>query len=296
VDNICLGTVQLGMNYGISNQSGKPDYNEVLRIIGSAVQNDIVFFDTAQAYGNSELILGKAFRELNLLNRVKVISKLSPEFEYSCTQKLRESIDQSLENLHITTLWGLMTHRSGTIRDWQKFSGDIEIFREKKKVKFIGTSVYSPEEALIFAKNDYIDIIQVPVNILDNRLLHNGFFEIAAHRKKKVFIRSVFLQGLLLMSDTELVEKDMGWASEYLVYYRSFLMKHNLIPQYFALKAIKQKFPESVIITGVEHQTQLLENLKLLRSPDIDSSIIDEWWSKLPEMPERLLNPTKWVI
>ena len=55
---LCLGTAQFGMNYGITNQMGKPKDNEIDLILKSALNNNIFYFDTANAYGNSEIILG----------------------------------------------------------------------------------------------------------------------------------------------------------------------------------------------------------------------------------------------
>ena len=54
---IILGTAQLGLDYGFTNNSGKPKLNKSLEIIKYALDNNINTFDTARAYGDSENIL-----------------------------------------------------------------------------------------------------------------------------------------------------------------------------------------------------------------------------------------------
>jgi aryl-alcohol dehydrogenase-like predicted oxidoreductase len=294
VNNLCLGTVQLGLNYGISNQTGKPEFGEVLNIIQIADQHGIVFYDTAQAYGESENILGKAFEELNIQKKVKVISKLEPSYRHSNHKKLKHAIQDSLDKLGVESLWGLMTHRNDSVSNWKAFEKDLKIINDQKLVENIGVSTYAPEDALAAVKSGVIDIIQIPFNIIDDRLIQNGFFDIARNSRIRVFVRSLYLQGLLLMDRSALRRKGMGWAVDYLQFYYNFLTKHKLQPQHFALKAIAQQFPEVIIVTGVEKHSQLLQNIKLLNSSAVSSDIISEWWRTIPELPEFLLNPSKW--
>jgi aryl-alcohol dehydrogenase-like predicted oxidoreductase len=47
-------------------------------------------------------------------------------------------------------------------------------------------------------------VIQVKFNILDNELTKIKFFELAKEKNKQVFVRSVFLQGVLLTNDSNL--------------------------------------------------------------------------------------------
>ncbi|MEM5650763.1 aldo/keto reductase [Bacillus cereus] len=56
---LALGTVQLGLHYGIGNIMGKPDREEALNIIQYAINNGIDVLDTASSYGNSEAIIGE---------------------------------------------------------------------------------------------------------------------------------------------------------------------------------------------------------------------------------------------
>ena len=85
---LSLGTAQFGFDYGIKNNSGKLNENEIRKIVNFAKLNDINSIDTAKAYGDSEKVLGK----LNL-NNFEVVSKLPPltkdvSDSYSWTKKI----------------------------------------------------------------------------------------------------------------------------------------------------------------------------------------------------------------
>jgi len=286
----------LGMKYGIANKTGQPSNQEISKIIAIALNNGIRFFDTAQSYGESEVILGDIFEKLTERSEVKLITKLAPDFQHENVDQLRSSIDSSLTRLKMSSLWGLMTHRSSSVTDWERFSKHINSLDSGKLVQHFGVSLYSPEEAMKFVDNEFIDIIQIPTNILDKRLIRNGFFERAIENNKIIFIRSVFLQGLLLLNESDLEKRKMGWAKEHLKFYHEFLRRNELLPQYFTLKAIRQRFPELILVSGVETQMQLMDNLEILKSPDLEQSILNEWWSILPDLPIELLDPSKWGV
>lgn len=294
MDNICIGTAQFGMKYGIANKNGKPDIDEVKRIVQAASKNHIYFYDTAASYGSSESVLGTVFSDLKITNEVKCITKLSPDFFFTPYDKLKNAVLKSLERLQIKSLWGLLTHRTKIKGDWKHFTKAVEKLKSENIIKNFGVSIYQPDDALRFSSKEHIDIIQVPFNILDRRLLENDFFNIALNNHKKVFIRSVFLQGLLLMDEKQLIYKKMQWALHYLSYFHEFIKKDGLESKVFALKMVWQYLPQTTVIIGLDSHDQLLANIKIVKSKPLSESIIKDWWTNLPDYPERLLNPSLW--
>ena len=75
---LLLGTVQFGLNYGIANTQGKPSFERVKAILRTALDNGITSLDTAAAYGDSEEVLGKALAELDIADRMTIVSKVPP--------------------------------------------------------------------------------------------------------------------------------------------------------------------------------------------------------------------------
>lgn len=59
ISKMTLGTVQLGLNYGIANNEGKPDEEKAFRILDSALASGVNCIDTAAIYGDSEKVIGK---------------------------------------------------------------------------------------------------------------------------------------------------------------------------------------------------------------------------------------------
>ncbi len=282
------------MEYGIANKKGQPKIDEIKRIVEAASKNSIFFYDTAVSYGSSEAVLGAVFSDLNITDRVKCVTKLSPDFTFISYDELKKTISMSLDRLQISALWSLLTHRTKIKGDWNNFTKAIEKLKSEKTIKYFGFSIYQPEDALRFAKEEYIDIIQAPFNILDRRLLDNGFFDIAKENHKKVFIRSIFLQGLLLMDEDQLINKKMEWVLPYLSRFQDYIETNTTNKKSFTLKMVSQYLPQAKLIMGLDSYDQLLENIKILKSKPLSEDLINDWWTKLPDYPERLLNPSLW--
>jgi len=179
-----LGTVQFGCDYGVSNKSGQVLESEVLDILNYAKQNGINVLDTAQGYGESEKVLGKFdLSEFKIITKTMGVGKL----------------ETSLENLDIESVYGLMFHRGNEINDksWARF----EDYKSQKMVEKIGVSVYLPSELEELIEKYPIDIVQLPLNLLDQR-----FLPILPKLKEKnieIHTRSAFMQGLLLMDSKD---------------------------------------------------------------------------------------------
>ena len=186
-------------------RQGRPKKTEIRNIIKYAFNNNINFFDTAQSYGNSEQILGGIFKDLGIQNDVNIVSKLSPNIKINLVY---DSVNQSLINLNLRSLWGLLLHRYDSKFINDEFRKVIGGLKKEKMILNFGVSVYNSNDAFEALYDNLYDIIQVPFNVIDRRLINNDFFRIANEKNKKVFIRSIYLQGLLLMNDSDLIKKE----------------------------------------------------------------------------------------
>ncbi len=115
---LALGTVQLGLPYGIANLKGQPSSEESREIIKISLENGLRIFDTAQSYGESETVLGVCFKSLGVTNEVKVITKLHPDLDYMDWLKLKDCVLNSLKRLNVPSLYGLLLHRFHILDDW----------------------------------------------------------------------------------------------------------------------------------------------------------------------------------
>jgi len=291
--HLVLGTVQLGMDYGVANKTGKPDLRTAFEIVRTAWDHGISFFDTAQAYGDSEEVLGKCFKKLRVGNKAQpaVISKIILNNNINDTDRIIKRVDVSIEKLGLYNLWGLMLHRESCLDTGEKFLTKIASkLKSSKKIENFGVSVYSAEKAIEALYMPEIDIVQVPFNVFDQRALDKGVFHLAAENKKTVFIRSVYLQGLLLLKPDQL-SKEMEFSRKALKKYNDFCMTYNISRKLFALAFVINNAPDGMIVIGSEKPDQVKENVSLFEKAK-GISIPDS--NSLSVSDQRVINPSLW--
>lgn len=291
---IVLGTAQLGMNYGIANKDGKPSMGRAVEIVAEAWEKGIRYFDTARAYGDSEKVLGQCFKEV--LGRGKqaelaVISKLDPGTDLSRVDGIVEEVDSSLKNLGVDALWGLMLHREILLYQWgQTLATAVTKLKQEKKIRYFGVSVYSTEKATQALNMEAINIVQFPFNVFDQRPLEYGLFQLAEKEGKRVFTRSVYLQGLLLM-DPDGLPPHMLFAKEALKDYIRVSNHCGLSPRLLAMAFAVQNAPLANILVGCETPAQVRENVSLYhRAKSVDLPDLGFLSQKEP----KVINPSLW--
>jgi aryl-alcohol dehydrogenase-like predicted oxidoreductase len=288
-----LGTAQLAMAYGIANKTGRPDWETVLKIIETAWEHGVREFDTAQAYGQSESLLGRAVSDLGLTGRARITTKLSPSLDPSDSQGIEMALEKSLERIGAAPLYCLMLHRETWLDNINDGLGDtLQKFMQRGVVEHVGLSLYSPARALQALEMNIFDMIQVPANTLDHRFADSGVFQLAERLGKQAYIRSVFLQGLLLMDLSDL-PLHMGFARPVLADYDRCCRRYDLTRGHVALSYIKQKYPAAKIVFGAETADQVRRNIEEWAGmlPDRLTVEIDEMFA---EVDEKILDPGKW--
>lgn len=286
----CLGTVQFGMEYGISNKLGQSSIDEVKRILLTAKEKGITHIDTASLYGNSEEILGKT---LMTGHSFKIITK-TPKFTNNTIFKnrlLRETFYESLKKINQTFLYGLLLHDSDELffDNAELVINEMISLKKRGLVEKIGVSVYN--SAQIDKALEYpIDLIQLPLNVLDQRLLTKGYLKILKERHIEVYARSIFLQGLLLMEPTDLPKHFLPVINK-LVLFRSDMMARGFSSLQGALGFINSIEEVDFAVVGVNNASQLEE---IVLQSKMSLPIID--YSKYAYDEEIILNPSRWEL
>lgn len=291
--SLVLGTVQLGIPYGIANKTGQPGQAMATDIIRTAWENGIREFDTAQDYGLSERVLGNAFSELGISKEAKVISKFDPALDHLDSKALYTALEKSLNLLKVPSLYAIMVHSEELLPLWNQGLGDIiRSFQLKGKVKKAGFSVYTPDKAIDALYAEGIDLVQVPTNILDKRFENAGVFHIAREKAKTIYIRSVFLQGLILMNTDE-IPSDMEFARPVLEKLNSLTEELGATRQEIALGYLKEKVPGVKLIIGVDTPEQVTENMECWKRKPPDNLIpmVSKYFDQIDE---KILNPMEW--
>jgi aryl-alcohol dehydrogenase-like predicted oxidoreductase len=290
----CVGVAQFGMkNYGVANKTGQPNQTEINKIVSVAVENGIRYFDTAQSYGNSEQVLGKAIRELVSSKSIRIISKLSPDLQESDVDTIYKSVASSIKRLGVNQLYGFLAHRPEALVVGN-YSSAVQKLKDSGLLLKSGVSVYTPTEAKIAIEYSHVDMIQIPLNILDRRWIDEGIVELARNQKKQLMYRSIFLQGLIFLSEADLDKRNMLWAEPFLNEFKSRVAETGLTPIELSFNLLASTYNDGITIFGTEKLSQLEHNIKLLNNLKYDKQFAAEWWESLPCFPEKLLNPALW--
>lgn len=157
---IVLGTVQFGLQYGISNTHGIPADSELSAIFETAQTNGITTLDSALAYGNSEERLGQ-FNN----GRFKIITKFP---KVNTEAELNQVFQQSLNNLKVNFVEGYMAHNADNLIDKPFLWSALQTLKQEKKIQKTGYSLYTVEQLNALLDLGFIpDIVQLPYSLLD---------------------------------------------------------------------------------------------------------------------------------
>ena len=286
-NKIVLGTAQFGLDYGISNTTGQIPENQVFEILEESLISGIYVLDTAYAYGNSELVIGNYIKKHG--NVFKIISKL-PECNPSDVRNIFES---SLERLGVDGLYGYMCHSFQHCIDNPEIWDILEKLKSEGKIKKIGISLYYPSELeYIIEKKICVDIIQVPYNIFDRRF--EEYFPVLNKMGVKIFIRSVFLQGLVFKKPSEL-DDYFTKIKDKITQLHSLAVELNIPIAALCLNvAILNEFVDQVVV-GVDSIQNLKEIISSSVYHDDVKNIIPKLYS-LREDDEDMILPINWKV
>jgi aryl-alcohol dehydrogenase-like predicted oxidoreductase len=281
MSKLALGTVQFGLDYGVTNQSGQVAIKEVGNILDLAKDNGIDTLDTASCYGNSEQILGKVG-----VDNYKVITKtISLENGIS---KVINGFYQSLNRLDQKQVEGLLIHNIKDIKDKQfdMLFSKLNELKQQGLIKKIGFSTYTPGQVDFLLENFDFDLIQVPFNVFDTRLIQSGQLQALKSKGVEIHARSIFLQGVLLDFDN-LSDYFLTWKAQF-TEYQVMVKNSGLSLLEYALNFVLSIQEIDRVLVGVNNEQQLREITLSLKGLD---SLEDYFINDM-----NLLNPSLWKV
>jgi aryl-alcohol dehydrogenase-like predicted oxidoreductase len=288
-----LGTAQFGLDYGIANPHGRVESNEVARILKTAQASGISLLDTAHLYGQSEEVLGRLLPPDHPFWVVtKTVKCPSKELGRSQIKQVIDAFRLSLERLQQPSAYGLLIHDAD---DLLKPGGEdlgemLLTLRALGLVSAVGVSVYTARQ-IEGVMNVFVpDIIQLPVNVLDQRLVHHGHLSHLHDAGVEIHARSAFLQGLLLMSPDQI----NGYFEPILGHLRSYhaaLRETGLTPLQAALQFVLRQSEISHVIVGVCSEEQL-KQIIAAASESSGSFDFARWHINEP----RFIDPSLWQL
>ena len=263
---LSLGTVQLGMDYGIHNANGKPSLETSFRILDAAMAAGINTLDTAAGYGNSEEVIGAWLKTVPAENRPFIVTKAA-KLNHSSLDALRadlkERVKTSRERLGLSQLPLLMLHNcEDYLCDKENVKLVFEELKASGDILYSGISAYSNHDYGELAASGF-DAVQIPVNIFDWGQIENGGLQKLKDSGMMIFVRSVYLQGLVFQ-DPETLPAHMAFCKETLVKFRTLCDKYQLSPAVLALSYVLSLPGVTSLVLGSEAVEQVQQNARLL--------------------------------
>lgn len=296
---LCLGTVQFGMDYGIRNQK-KPPLEDCVKMLDYATKNGIDTIDTAFAYGTAEDVVG-TFLKRKIIDRSKLFisSKFQPNVLDNITPKdykkiIREHLEIQLKRLNVDYLDAYLFHSSRYAFNNEMLEALYEISIGGGQIKHCGVSVYYPNEAKECIKSPYVDFIQLPFSIFDQRMTKEGVFAMAKQSNStQIHARSAFIQGLILMNENE-IPPFLCNAKPIVKKIDEVCKKYDISRIALAIHFVKQFDIISHLVLGVDNIEQLKENIKIFKQ-DFPIEILEDIAREFENIDANIVMPSLWV-
>lgn len=253
VASLGLGTAQFGCDYGISNTRGRVGEDEVRQILALAGDCKIKHIDAAHYDGDVERILGRNWPFPSPFKPQVRTLRVEKGLEW-LESRLRRSVDHmGLVRAH-AALVDSAEDLTGAQGD--ELWGRLEKLKAEGLISKIGISATYKDQPVLLARRFKPDIIQVPVSILDQRLVRNGDLAALAGLGIEVQVRSVFLQGLLFLP-RESLPANLVAIGPHLSKVRRLMMEQGADPLHAALSFALNLSGVSTVMVGVTSAAEL---------------------------------------
>ena len=293
-----LGTVQLGMNYGLGEFSKKPEKDYAFSILDEAINNGVNLLDTADNYGESESVIGEWLQTKKPNERPLVVTKFGGNLDFSSNQALRENIlkstKASIEKLNVDKFDILMAHSTDEyIKNPQVIKDTLNYLKDSGVTKYTGISAYSRHDYKMLANTGF-DSIQIPINVFDWGKIEDGGIEALANSNMTIFARSVFLQGLVFMNPNEL-DEGMSFCKKPLETYLSICKEFKLFPAVLALSFVLSLPGITSVVLGCQRVEQVLNNCELIdKVQKLTKEQMNLLRNEFKDIDPRVINPSTW--
>ena len=294
ISALTLGTVQLGIPYGINNQGGMPSFEDSSDILKTALDLGVTSFDTARGYGESEAVLGKFFK--NDTRKKTVISKVFfKELDKSRVKdRLFEDVRDSIKKLGLQKLPFLKLHNESMLIEY----GDtiiraLEDLKKEELVDGVGVSFSDKSGLLDLTCGAGFDIIQLPANMFDSEEITSGAIKTLSERGSAVFIRSLYLQGLFF-KDTDTLPDKIKSAKPALDRLHELSRETKISVAELAITFIRDAEGITSLILGCDNAEQVKVGAALINAPKMTDDVRKEIFKIAESVEPIVIRPWEW--
>jgi aryl-alcohol dehydrogenase-like predicted oxidoreductase len=302
ISKYTLGTVQLGMPYGIANKSGQPNIKQSFDILETAVRYGINAIDMAADYGTAEEVVGKYLLTLkNNEDKPLLVTKFAIRQAENLTdddieRQVRIFVENSVQHLQIKKLQILLLHNAADMYLYgSPISKTLRKLINEGLVGKVGVSVYTASDVEKMLEEDLYEVVQLPLNIMDHRLVKRGIIEKLRQKEIVIFVRSVFLQGLFFLNPDEL-PANLKDAREPLLQLRQLANEEGISVAQLALSYIRDMDGITSLVVGAEKPEQVRSNAELINSAPLSENVRSRIEGMFLNVPNHVLNPSVWNV
>jgi aryl-alcohol dehydrogenase-like predicted oxidoreductase len=201
-----------------------------------------------------------------------------------------QSIERSRQRLQLDCLPIVLFHREADAT----FMDVLADLQAKHWLRNFGVSCDNrPGPAEEFVATGRVSALQLPANILDHRHARSGIFESAASHGVAIFVRSVYLQGLLVMPEAAIpvALREVIPARRTL---EAIAAEAGISLSELALRFMLSQPGATSILTGVETVKQVNDNLEMFARGPLPEDILAAVHLAVPQLSETLLTPALW--
>ena len=283
---LVLGSAQLGMKYGLFNNK-KINFKEFKKIEKLVLKSKINFIDTASNYFDSEKIIGNSrLKNLHIITKIKLPKNKNVHIQNWVSTK----IAKSLHKLRLNKIYGVLVHNYKDLlgKQGKNYLFYLQELKKKKIINKIGISIYDPKDLKKIWKFWKPDLVQVPFNPLDNRILDSGWLNILKKFRVKIYVRSVFLQGLLINDHNSFaINRNHKLILDK---FKEWCYQNNISLLQACLNFVRQVKKVDYLIVGFNNYNHLKEIIDVFKKKQITIP------KKFSTNKINLIDPRKWNL
>ncbi len=262
-------------------------------MVACALDAGITHFDTAQAYGSSEAVLGEALADLGVAERVHLTTKLAASLDPMDGRAIAESLDRSMEQLRTKRLGCVLLHQPKWLECWDGPLGETLMrYQREGRIDVVGVSLPTAGSSLEAADHPAVEVVQAPCNAWDQRLLRAGLIARARQSGRLCCVRSIYLQGLLAMTP-EAVSRSLPFARKASEVWHGLARQEGCAPTELAMRfALSLGVP---LVVGAESARQVRDTVRMAALPPLTTAQAAGIHKAMtPVVSIEIIEPTRW--
>ena len=239
---------------------------EIIKILNLAYSKKISHLDTAFNYDKFYKLSKKInFKKFKISTKINLSTNQVQRKDFP--KKTFSLIKQKTKLFKISNFENLFIHNFDELNlsDLLLIKKTFIYLKKTKIIQKIGISIYDKKSINKIKYFDCVDIIQLPINLIDRKFIKKRTINFFKKNKIKIQARSIFLQGLLLDNVSNLKSNKFK-RNLTLIKFDEWVKKNKTTSLKACVAFIKNLNYLDSFVIGAENCSQVREIIHLLKS------------------------------